>query len=107
MAGTRFIARGINSDAYVANFVETEQIMIYENYIASYVQIRGSIPLFWRHVDEYKGLVKDIEIMKSFEANKEVCQRHLTKLKNSYGTVTIINLLQQNKKSEAKLINNF
>ncbi len=69
--------------------------MVYENYLASYVHVRGSLPLFWRHVDEYKGLVKGIEIMKSKEANKEVCGRHLANLSNDYGRVTVVNLLQQ------------
>jgi hypothetical protein len=107
MAGPRYIARGINPDAYVANFVETEQIMIYENYVASYIHVRGSVPLFWRHIDEYKGLFKGIEIMKSKEANLQVCGKHLANLKQNYGQVTIINLLQESNTREAKLISSF
>jgi len=80
--------------------------MVYENYLASYVHVRGSLPMFWRHIDEYKGLVKGIEIMKSKEANKEVCGRHLSNLNANYGHVTIVNLLQSNSR-EAKLISSF
>ncbi|CAG8608140.1 3388_t:CDS:2, partial [Funneliformis caledonium] len=59
-AGARFLKRGVNDQGYVANDVETEQIVsemsttsfhrsgLYDNpYYSSYVQHRGSIPLFW------------------------------------------------------------
>lgn len=51
MAGTRYLSRGIDEQAEVANFVETEQVVLYENYAFSYVQVRGSVPLFWKQVD--------------------------------------------------------
>ncbi|CAG8437927.1 7513_t:CDS:10 [Diversispora eburnea] len=59
-AGARFLKRGVNDQGYVANDVETEQIVsemsvtsfhrfgLYDNpHYTSYVQHRGSIPLFW------------------------------------------------------------
>uniref|UniRef100_A0A2C9LFQ1 Phosphatidylinositol-3-phosphatase SAC1 n=1 Tax=Biomphalaria glabrata TaxID=6526 RepID=A0A2C9LFQ1_BIOGL len=46
-AGTRFNVRGTNDDGNVANFVETEQVIFLDEEIASFVQTRGSIPLFW------------------------------------------------------------
>lgn len=61
-AGARFLKRGANDLGYVANDVETEQIvseqlttsfhwpndLLYANpTYTSYVQHRGSIPLFW------------------------------------------------------------
>ncbi|CAB4378561.1 unnamed protein product [Rhizophagus irregularis] len=59
-AGARFLKRGVNDQGYVANDVETEQIVsemsttsfhrsgLHDNpYYTSYVQHRGSIPLFW------------------------------------------------------------
>ena len=46
--GTRFTKRGIDSQGNTANFVETEQILIFPNgKVTSYVQIRGSIPVLW------------------------------------------------------------
>ena len=46
--GTRFTKRGIDSKGETANFVETEQILVFgTGKISSYVQIRGSIPLLW------------------------------------------------------------
>ena len=62
---TRFEVRGVNDDGHVANFVETEQLVrsgktnnrrteltllnqvSLEASCSSFVQIRGSVPLFW------------------------------------------------------------
>ncbi|GLD75426.1 synaptojanin-1 isoform X1, partial [Lates japonicus] len=46
-AGTRFNVRGTNDDGQVANFVETEQVIFLDDKVSSFIQIRGSIPLFW------------------------------------------------------------
>jgi hypothetical protein len=48
MAGTRYLSRGLDDDGNVANFVETEQLLIFRDQIYSFVQIRGSVPLFWQ-----------------------------------------------------------
>lgn len=39
LKGTRMWRRGADPDGYVANFVETEQIMQFNGYIASFVQV--------------------------------------------------------------------
>jgi hypothetical protein len=46
-AGTRFYVRGADNEGNVANFVETEQIVSYNDYTCSYVIIRGSMPIYW------------------------------------------------------------
>lgn len=46
-AGTRFNVRGTNDEGHVANFVETEQVIFLDNEVSSYLQTRGSVPLFW------------------------------------------------------------
>ncbi len=46
-AGTRYKRRGVDFDGHVANYVETEQITVYHNYVVSFLQVRGSIPLYW------------------------------------------------------------
>lgn len=46
-AGTRLFCRGIDNQGNVSNFVETEQIVEYNGEKISFVQIRGSIPIFW------------------------------------------------------------
>ena len=47
-AGARFRTRGIDDDGQVANFVETEVILATDSVCMSYVEIRGSVPLFWQ-----------------------------------------------------------
>lgn len=78
-AGTRYFRRGIDEEGHVANFNETEQIVLYDpndggsipmprqgeqgsRIQLSFVQIRGSIPLFWAEVNtlRYKP---DLQIM--------------------------------------------
>jgi hypothetical protein len=62
-AGTRFFRRGIDHEGNVANFNETEQILLVEEpggsagtYATrlSFVQIRGSIPLFWSEINNLR-----------------------------------------------------
>ncbi|PNJ79144.1 SYNJ2 isoform 6, partial [Pongo abelii] len=45
--GARFHTRGVNDDGHVSNFVETEQTIYMDDGVSSFVQIRGSVPLFW------------------------------------------------------------
>ena len=42
--------RGVDDDGHVANFVETEQLVTLDKSCTSFVQIRGSVPLFWDQV---------------------------------------------------------
>lgn len=46
-SGTRYRRRGIDEDGHCANFVETEQILQTGGHSISYLQVRGSIPVFW------------------------------------------------------------
>jgi len=52
-SGMRFLVRGIDKNGNVANFAETEQVVIYRKPscdvvdVVSYLQIRGSIHMFW------------------------------------------------------------
>jgi hypothetical protein len=48
MAGTRYLARGLDDDGNVANFVETELLLTHRDIVYSFVQIRGSVPLYWQ-----------------------------------------------------------
>jgi hypothetical protein len=45
--GARYHMRGADAQGYVANFVETEQLVLYDGLCSSFVQIRGSIPIIW------------------------------------------------------------
>lgn len=46
-AGTRYKRRGIDEDGYVANYVESEQVLSFGDYQMAFTQIRGSVPVFW------------------------------------------------------------
>ncbi|TSK22690.1 Phosphatidylinositide phosphatase SAC2 [Bagarius yarrelli] len=46
-AGMRYKRRGVDTDGHVANYVETEQLIHVHNHTLSFVQIRGSVPVFW------------------------------------------------------------
>ena len=69
-AGTRYFRRGIDHDGHVANFNETEQIATVPSQTGpteaattlSFVQIRGSVPVFWAEINtlRYKP---DLQIM--------------------------------------------
>lgn len=48
-AGPRYLKRGINDDGYVANEVEVETLIEDDDgHICSHVQLRGSIPGYWK-----------------------------------------------------------
>lgn len=66
-AGTRYFRRGIDEKGNVANYNETEQIVIVnhnsdDTTILSFVQTRGSIPLFWAEINNLR-YKPDLQIM--------------------------------------------
>ncbi|KAI0750962.1 inositol polyphosphate phosphatase [Daedaleopsis nitida] len=99
-AGTRFNTRGVDDDGNCANFVETETIFSTDQHCYSYVQIRGSVPLFW----EQQGLQtfgQRIQITRP-QASQPAFDRHFAGLVEEYGAVHSINLLGT-KENEALL----
>ncbi|XP_078514530.1 synaptojanin-1 isoform X3 [Lissotriton helveticus] len=91
-AGTRFNVRGTNDDGQAANFVETEQVIYLEDAVSSFIQIRGSIPLFWEQPGLQVGSHR-VRMSRGFEANAPAFDRHFRTLKRLYGRQVIINLL--------------
>uniref|UniRef100_A0A669CI25 Synaptojanin-1 n=1 Tax=Oreochromis niloticus TaxID=8128 RepID=A0A669CI25_ORENI len=91
-AGTRFNVRGTNDDGQVANFVETEQVIFLDDKVSSFIQIRGSIPLFWEQPGIQVGSHR-VKLSRGFEANAPAFERHFTALRQLYGKQVIINLL--------------
>ncbi|XP_056592078.1 synaptojanin-1 isoform X7 [Triplophysa dalaica] len=91
-AGTRFNVRGANDDGQVANFVETEQVIFLDDKVSSFIQIRGSIPLFWEQPGIQVGSHR-VKLSRGFEANAPAFERHLSALRMLYGKQLIINLL--------------
>ncbi|KAF9056681.1 inositol/phosphatidylinositol phosphatase [Panaeolus papilionaceus] len=107
-AGTRYFRRGIDHDGHVANFNETEQLLLVEAQTAagsvrisddsfatklSFVQIRGSVPVFWSEIStlRYKP---DLQIMDLNETAKAM-RTHLTEQNKVYGNQSLVNLVNQ------------
>ncbi|KAK9887395.1 hypothetical protein WA026_022333 [Henosepilachna vigintioctopunctata] len=109
-AGTRFNVRGTNDEGHVANFVETEQVIFLENEITSYLQTRGSIPLFWEQPGVQVGSHK-VRMSRGYEASTSAFDRHMKKIKERYGKQVIVNLLGTSligsKEGEASLSQEF
>ncbi|XP_036295131.1 phosphatidylinositide phosphatase SAC2 isoform X5 [Pipistrellus kuhlii] len=49
-AGMRYKRRGVDKNGNVANYVETEQLIHVHNHTLSFIQARGSVPVFWSQV---------------------------------------------------------
>ncbi|KAI8613016.1 SacI homology domain-containing protein [Chytriomyces sp. MP71] len=104
-AGTRYNTRGVDLDGNVANNVETEQVLMYNDggsaetggatiqRVASYVQTRGSIPLFWEQQINVKYQPKMViqEGNVSFPSFKKHFQTQLS----LYGPQIAVNLINK------------
>ncbi|KAL6709684.1 Inositol-1,4,5-trisphosphate 5-phosphatase 1 [Coniothyrium glycines] len=103
-AGTRFNSRGIDDDGNVANFVETETVFWAPSGTCfSYVQVRGSVPIFW---EQQTGLLpgqQKITISRSPEATQPAFDKHFESLELSYGAIHVVNLLSNEKQNEIEL----
>lgn len=90
-AGTRLFSRGIDHTGNVSNYVETEQLIEYDGDRVSFVQTRGSIPLFWQQAPnlKYKPRPK-IEYDKDHQT---ACQRHFNEQFSHYGKQVLVNLI--------------
>ncbi|NXE33964.1 SYNJ2 protein, partial [Ptilorrhoa leucosticta] len=91
-AGVRFHVRGVNDDGHVSNFVETEQTIYLDDDVSSFVQIRGSVPLFWEQTGLQVGS-RHLRLNRGLEANAPAFDRHMMLLKEQYGKQVIVNLL--------------
>ncbi|KAL4870163.1 hypothetical protein BDV12DRAFT_62283 [Aspergillus spectabilis] len=107
-AGTRFNARGIDDDGNVANFVETETILWIPPGIAfSYVQVRGSVPIFWEQATGFLPGQQKIEVARSIEATQHAFDKHIESLELEYGAVHVVNLLSESRPGEVELSTRF
>lgn len=65
-AGTRYFSRGLDVKGNVSNFNESEMLVFVErspqSLSASYVQIRGSVPVYWGEVNNLR-YKPDLKIM--------------------------------------------
>ncbi|EFI28328.1 hypothetical protein CC1G_13857 [Coprinopsis cinerea okayama7 len=112
--GLRYQRRGVDDEAQVANFVETETIMRVESFldimanefarysqrekrqnIFSYVQIRGSIPLFWTQSGYSLKPPPVLESDRTHQQHLDALSRHFKRTIPVYGPHTIVNLAEQ------------
>lgn len=91
--GTRMWRRGADTDGFVANFVESEQIIQLNGCTASFVQVRGSIPLLWDQIVDLTYKPK-FEIVR-LEAAPRVAERHFLDLRKKYGNVLSVDLVNK------------
>ncbi|KAM0751709.1 hypothetical protein T439DRAFT_313088 [Meredithblackwellia eburnea MCA 4105] len=129
-AGARFLKRGVNEQGYVANDVETEQIVsealttpFYTNSspgaakatrranprYTSFVQVRGSIPLYWSQESTNMSPKPPIELS-VVDPYFAAAALHFDDLLGRYGgPITVLNLIKQKERQprESKLFNEF
>ncbi|KAH0902894.1 hypothetical protein HID58_042397 [Brassica napus] len=91
--GTRMWRRGADLDGYVANFVETEQIVQMNGYSSSFVQVRGSVPFMWEQIVDLTYKPK-FEIVQPEEAT-HIAERHFLDLRKKYGSVLAVDLVNK------------
>lgn len=90
-AGTRLFSRGIDSTGNVSNYVETEQLIEVNGHRISFVQTRGSIPLFWYQAPNLK--YKPKPQLSIHEDHQTACARHFEAQIFHYGKQILINLV--------------
>lgn len=102
--GTRYLTRGIDDNGNVANFVETEQIIKYGKHIMSFIQIRGSVPIFFQQT----GVTAQTEITRTPELTSAAFIKHIEDVKQNYfPMIFMINLMNFYKPNEQIITQNF
>lgn len=117
--GTRYFTRGVDDQGHVANFNETEQIIIlndaagrsggfaadempngrpgaYEHHdvqVMSYVQTRGSVPVYWAEVNTLQ-YTPNLQI-RGVETAVDAAKKHFDEQIRLYGDNYLVNLVNQ------------
>ncbi|MBW0504532.1 hypothetical protein O181_044247 [Austropuccinia psidii MF-1] len=97
--GTRYFSRGIDLNGHVSNFNETEMIMTtqpdinnpHQIIIASYVQTRGSVPIFWTEINNLRYR-PDLKIM-DIPSSQDALKAHFNQQLDVYGDQYLVNLV--------------
>ena len=122
--GTRYFSRGIDQEGHVSNYNETEQIAILndptgqpagfaagqgmpngkaggasnETQIMSYVQTRGSVPVYWAEINDLHYTPK-LQI-RGVESAVEPARKHFSEQIRLYGENYLVNLVNQRGREE-------
>ncbi|CBX94696.1 hypothetical protein IAQ61_009378 [Plenodomus lingam] len=116
-AGTRYFSRGIDENGNVSNFNETEQAIILndnasggpggfgsnqnatkgsagkETQVLSYVQTRGSVPVYWAEINTLKYTPK-LQV-RGVENALPAAKKHFAEQIRLYGDNWLVNLVNQ------------
>ncbi len=105
--------RGVSEAGHVANDVETEQIVqelfpVAETssrlHLSSFVQIRGSVPLFWAQENTFAIPKPDITVMRG-DPFHEAAVEHFSDVMERYGApVMVLNLVKHHEKRPRETI---
>lgn len=96
--GLRYLRRGVDDDGNTANTVETEQILSAPDWnpaqnIYSFLQIRGSIPLYF---SQSPYAFKPVPVLHhSVETNQLAFDKHFRELGRRYGKVQAVSLIDK------------
>ncbi|KAM0180346.1 hypothetical protein ACHAPC_007663 [Botrytis cinerea] len=97
-AGLRYLRRGVDEDGNTANGVETEQILSDSVWgpsskTYSFVQIRGSIPIFFSQSPySFKPVP---QVHHSTETNYEAFKKHFDNISDRYGAIQVASLVEK------------
>ena len=118
--GTRYFSRGIDSQGHVSNYNETEQVVLLndnpgepsgfaggagmqndkiggnatsETQVMSYVQTRGSVPVFWTEANDLHYTPK-LQI-RGIETAVDAARKHFKEQIDIYGENYLVNLVNQ------------
>ncbi|KAL8994212.1 MAG: hypothetical protein Q9169_005758 [Polycauliona sp. 2 TL-2023] len=119
-AGTRYLTRGMDEQGHVANFNETEQIVVLNDesrglggigveagmqsgkvggsdgqdmQVMSYVQTRGSVPVYWAEINTLR-YTPDLQI-RGVETATGAAKLHFDEQIRLYGDNYLVNLVNQ------------
>ena len=107
-AGTRYLKRGVSDSGNVANDVEIEQIVedesMGEGRFSSFVQYRGSIPIFWTQ-ETSVTIPKPPIVLNRVDPTYAATRKHFADLFERYGSpLIVLNLVKQSEKREREVI---
>jgi hypothetical protein len=100
-AGTRYNARGIDDDGNVANYIESEQILKCSDHLLSFIQIRGSAPIFFK-----EAITVQAEITRNPELAQPAFKRHIADINKDFSMIFLINLMNCLKPNEQTITQN-
>ncbi|CAN3372391.1 hypothetical protein DIURU_004153 [Diutina rugosa] len=92
-AGTRYFRRGVDTSGDVANYNETEQVLVTsQNQLYSLVQTRGSVPVYWAEINNLKYKPN---LVVSSQSSADATAKHFDTQVKLYGDQYCVNLVNQ------------